>query len=303
MFAASLSPEARAGGIPLPFFTDLRAEVVDQLAKASNNIAITNDVAGNKKLIKSLNSALKLIDKTKPTYVTGAKALGVLSKSLARTAASNEFNPIIDSTRALYVGSLYGVAEDLQDVVDASYPGRAREAALKAMAKFLAAIDGAETNANIALALKALSSAAKYQIAAAKAAQKADAAPAPPAQITAQVTGALKTSIKTLAAGIVPGAGLVINGAQPAGIGFKQINFSLLNVAEGTSTVNLAFGNINIMNGPSVVNYGNGAGTATVTRNNSNGTAYGTFSFTATGVSGTVGTITVTGEFFGTFPF
>jgi hypothetical protein len=131
---------------------------------------------------------------------------------------------------------------------------------------------------------------------------RAENAPAPPASITARITGSMKTTIKTQGAGIVAGDGLVLNGAQAMGAGFKQINLVCLAVPEGTHTVNVQNGSINTLQFPGIaVNFGNGVGTATVTRNNANRTAFGTFTFTATGVSGTTGTITVTGEFTGTF--
>lgn len=301
---AVFAPRAQAGiAYQLPFFTDLRAEVIKQMNNASNNVAEGIDVAANKKLFNSTKSALKLIDKANanPGYVTGAKAFNVLAKNLRRTTLSNEFNPILESTFGLYLDSLLNDWETLDARLASTYPGKARTAAEANLAKLFPAIEAADNAGDLLLALKSLSAAAKAHVATEKAIVKAEAAPAPPAQITARVTGSLNTTIKTLAAGIVAGDGLVVNGAQPAGIGFKQINFSVLNVPEGTSEVNVAFGNINIQSGANATNYGNGVGTATVTRNNANGTAYGTFTFTAQGVSGTSGTITVTGEFFGTF--
>ena len=53
----------------LPFFSALRAEIVNQLAIASNTPPL------NKKLVATLNTNLKLADRTKPTLVSGSAAL------------------------------------------------------------------------------------------------------------------------------------------------------------------------------------------------------------------------------------
>ena len=47
----------------LPFFSTLREEIVNQLTIASNTVAL------NKKLISTLASNLKTLDKTKPTLI------------------------------------------------------------------------------------------------------------------------------------------------------------------------------------------------------------------------------------------
>jgi hypothetical protein len=299
-------PRAHAGGVAqtLPFLADLRAEVLDELTKASNNIAMTNDVVGNKKLAKTLLGALKLIDKTKTNYVTGAKNLGVLNKTLGRTAVSNEFHPRVDASLNLYVASLYDRLDDLEDIVNASYPGRAHDAAVKALNKLLAAIDGANTNANIVLALKALSAAAKAEIGAAKAAVKADAAPAPPSHFTATITGSGEGTVNFRPSPAPAVASRIVNLLNIVGVEVRvsgttvrtrNLNLNIPNLTDGTTTYNVSDtggGNANVVyttstGGLGVPPSGDGfsatSGSVTVTVNTTTKTAFGTFSFSAPG--------------------
>ena len=55
-----------ARGDDLPFFSPLREEVANQLTVASNTVPL------DKKLLASLRSNLKSIDKTKPTLTAGS---------------------------------------------------------------------------------------------------------------------------------------------------------------------------------------------------------------------------------------
>jgi hypothetical protein len=283
--------------ILLPHLADVRAEITNQLTIASN--APTFD----KKLATSLRKSLTLIDKPGKTSVANdLKVLGLVAKTLNRTSVSNEFDAEFNAAITAYFNDLNAASESSADRLDTTYPGRLREAAAKALQKVLDGLEDGAALSDLVSRAKLLSKVAAAIVRADLAIARAEDAPAPPARIVAQVTGSLRTSIKTQGAGIVAGDSLIINGAQTSGTTLHQINFVCLAVPEGTSTVNLNGGNVNVVKFPGVaINYGNGTGTATVTRNNVNRTAFGTFTFTATGVSGTTGNITVTGEFSGTF--
>src|SRR5678810_1222360 len=84
----------------LPFFSSIRAEIVSQIAIATNNVPV------DKKLVSGLGSNLKLIDRTKPTFITGSAALGTLAKGLGRTSLSNTFHPLLMETRAVYLNAM-----------------------------------------------------------------------------------------------------------------------------------------------------------------------------------------------------
>lgn len=286
-----------SAAIFLPHLADVRTEITNQLTIASNAPAL------DKKLVASLRKSLTLIDKPgKTNAANDLKILGLIAKTLNRTTVSNEFDAEFTAAVNAYFNELSAAAESSAERLDATYPGRLREVATKALQKVLDGLEDGVSLTDLVAQAKLLSKAAAAIVRADLAIARAENAPAPPASIVAQVTGSLRTSIKTQGAGIVAGDGLVINGAQSAGTTVRQINFVCLAVPEGTSTVNLNGGNVNVLKFPGVaITYGNGTGTATVTRNNVNGTAFGTFTFTATGVSGTTGSITVTGEFSGTF--
>jgi hypothetical protein len=292
----SFAQQSRAA-LFLPHLADVRLEITSQLAIASNAPVL------DKKLVTALRKSLTLIDRPGKTNVANdLKTLGLVAKTLNRTTVSNEFQNEFTAAIDEYFLLLSAAATSGSNRLNATYPGRLRESAAKALEKVFAAILDASVYSDLPAEAKLLSKIATSIVRAEAAIARAENAPAPPASITARITGSLNTTIKTQGAGIVAGDGLVLNGAQAMGAGFKQINLVCLAVPEGTHTVNVQNGSINTLQFPGIaVNFGNGVGTATVTRNNANRTAFGTFTFTATGVSGTTGTITVTGEFTGTF--
>ena len=292
----AIVPPAHAA-IFLPHLADVRVEITNQLAIASNAPAL------DKKLVSALRKSLTLIDRPGKTNVANdLKTLGLVAKSLNRTSVSNEFQSEFTAAVDEYFILLSAAANSGSNRLNATYPGRLRDSAAKALEKVFASLLDASGYLDLAAEAKLLSKIAIAIGRAETAIARAEDAPAPPASITATVTGSLNTTIKTQGAGIVAGDSLVLNGAQAMGAGIKQINLVCMAVPEGTHTVNVENGNINTLQFPGTsMNFGNGVGTATVTRNNANRTAFGTFSFTATGVSGTIGTITVTGEFTGTF--
>jgi hypothetical protein len=298
-------PRAQAVADTLPFLTTFRAEVANQLTVVSNNIAATNDVRGNTRLKKTLIGALRTIDRTRTnSYVAGASALNVLNRTFYRTSLSNTFNPLVDQTRDVYVASLLQAHANYAARVNASYPGRAQTAALTSLARLLAAIDTANTNTNVLVALRFLSTSAKTETATQRATVKAEAAPAPIASITANVSGAINTTIKTTGAGITPGSpgNYTVLGSQFTlrPIGQRIVRFSLYGLTDGTHTVTLDDGGIVISAGFNTTTYEGNPGTATVTYNSASKVMFGTFTFTAFDDDNNASTITVTGSFSGT---
>ena len=242
---AALAPQARALHL-LPYLGDLRAEVTNQLTIASNN------VAANKRLIATLKGALKGIDNTKPSnYVAGATSLGALAKKLNRTVVSNAFNTILHDTSDTYVDDLLDAEGDLADRLDTTYLGKAHTAASTSLGKLLAAIEGANTNANLLTALKSLSTAAKNLGAAQKLVLKAENAPPPPSGFTATITGAVSRSFKAIGMAIsspVPNNFNVI-ASQPlthAPYGQRIISFSIINLVSGNNVIPLGPGSSDV---------------------------------------------------------
>lgn len=191
-FLLLLASLAKADDVP--FFSPLRAEIVDQLTTVSNTTPF------DKKLNSSLIANRKLIDKTKPTYITGASALGTLAKNLGKTSLSNTFLPIIVNTRDTYLEVIDSDQSELEARLADTIPGKAQTAAQTAINKLAAALEAAETNASLTLSLKSLSAAAKALAAADKAVAKAETAKPGPNFITATITesGQPVTTLKPL---------------------------------------------------------------------------------------------------------
>jgi len=144
---------------------------------------------------------------------------------------------------------------------------------------------------------KAISSASKKLAQADKLVDKALVVPAPPAQVTVSVTGALKTSFKAKGADIQP---LAVGNFRVIGsAGTKTVDFRIDNVTDGTHEVAVTDGTVTAFVGGGVKLFNDATGTAVVTYNSATHAMFGTFIFTATGTGGTSGTVTVTGEFNG----
>ena len=296
----------------VPYLGSISTEITNQLTIASNN------VVENKKLIKTLQGALKTIAKTKTNYVAGAKTLATLNKTFARTSLSNDFSILIEATATLYVNVFEDSLDDLEDRLDAAFPGKANEAARKALAKFEAAIQNANTNANFLLALKALGVAAKAEIAADKATDKAEDAPAPPNGFTANIN----TSDEHFTFNPKP---IFVNAGYTAGT--KILNLAVAEIKPGsviqTRTFNLllsvpneGLNTYNLSTSPNVFvctygsyrtsfsnpnpvgeSYSADSGSISLTINTTTRLVYGTFNFTGNGDDNGSKTGTISGSF------
>jgi hypothetical protein len=278
----------------------VRTEIVNQ------QVIVSNAVTLDKPLATALRAALLQIDRTTPTnLVNDTKALQTITAKLNKTSLSNTFDPLIRATLLNYFGVVAGALNNASNTLAGTFPSGPHTAGDNLIATVFDSVEAALANVNTTLASKALAVVTKKLSQINSVVTKADNAPAPPARINARVTGSWGVSIKTQGAGIVGGAGLILNGAQQAGLGVRGIGFSTATVPEGTSTVAITAGAVTQLKFPGITTaytmQGGDSGTVTVTRNNSNRTAYGTFTFTATGDQGTTGTVTVTGDFFGTF--
>src|SRR5205085_665358 len=98
------------------------------------------------------------------------------------------------------VSTLFDAEDDLERTLESTFPSTAHTSALAALAQFRALLYAADTNGNVVLAAKFLSAGVKSYGKAQKLVMKSVDAPAPLAQITADVSGALHSSIKTVGA-------------------------------------------------------------------------------------------------------
>ena len=119
-------------GDDLPFFSALREEIVNRLTIA------TNTVPPDKKLASSLLANLKLIDKTKPTFITGSVAstadrmmlgsrvVGALSPG---ATSAGTVNVVIPSTLTPGTYFVLACADDVARVKEAGGANNCRASA------------------------------------------------------------------------------------------------------------------------------------------------------------------------------
>lgn len=178
----------------VPFFSSLREEVVSQLTVASNAVPL------DKKLLASLRSNLKSIDKTKPTLIAGSGALGTLAKSLGKTSLSNAFLAIVMDIRTTYLDVIDSEKDLLEERLADTMPGSTQNKAQAAIDKLALALEAAETNEVLVLSLKSLNKAAKELDKATKAVVKAETAKPGKDFILATITetGQATTTLKPL---------------------------------------------------------------------------------------------------------
>lgn len=237
LICAAAGHQLRAETLPL-YFGDLRSEVTNQLTIASNTVVV------DKKLISKLKATLKTIDKNKTnTLAASTKTLALVAKSLNQTTLSNIFDSNIQLVVDLYVSNYFSAQSDLASRLVSTFPGKSHDAADKAMAKLLAAIDAADTNLNSTIASKALSSSSKALVVATKSVTKAEAAPQPPAtyQATIAINGASTTTFRpTLAVAVQGGPGdFFINAVGHSGSGLStkalSLSFAITDLVDGAN--------------------------------------------------------------------
>jgi len=323
---AALLSNVTRGDEP-PFLSSLRTEVVSQLTIA------TNTPPQNKKLVSALQTNLKLIDRTKPTLITGSAALGTLAKSLSRTALSNTFLPILTDTRTVYVDAVETEVSALEDRLGATIPGKAKTAAWTALGKVTTAIDDASTNANFTTALKSLGKATKALATAEKSVAKAESAPPGPNFLLATITESNQgvtpfkpTKNTILEATYDPFSGEIdIDGGDLKNLGGGRAQARFLSLSatlpgEGTYTLSLTNANdsyaiyergiVANINAPEPelevqelyftvdpINNRLGTGTMTIALDLDANIVWGEFSFTATGSTDSNLAVSITGSF------
>lgn len=282
--------------LPPPYFSDVRSEVTNQLAIASNAPSI------DKKLVTSLRKALTLIDKADPeNLVKDTKTLTLLATTLNKSSVSNAFDSYLQTVVDIYINVLLGEGAGLSNRLVATFPSGPHTAAVNNLEQLLAALNTANTQGDSVLAAKALSLAAKKAVVTEKLTIKAENARPPKTTLTATLSGAINGTFNAQAA---PATFQGVNhyriiGARAGRTGQTTVELDLVDAVPGTSTVSLN-GNsaYKILSLAGFENYVATSGNATVTVNTDLEALFGTFTFNANGPKGA---ITVTGSFFSTY--
>ncbi len=223
----------------LPYLAPVRAEVLNQLTLATNATPV------NKKLAASLKTALKLIDKPgKTNLLNDTKLVGVLVPALNKTVVSNVFGVLLTTTVDDYLTLLFAGANNSSNTLALTYPSAAHTAAQKSLDALFALVLQANGALDDASAAKLLSRVAGKLAATDKAIDRAAKALAPPAGVTATVTGASKWTYKStlaVATHVSTGSSLV-NSTQPllkAPYGQRTITLSLYGLSAGANVLNI----------------------------------------------------------------
>lgn len=295
---------AQVQAITVPHFEPIRSEITNQLAIA--NRAPVPD----KKLIAALTRSASLISRVNETnFVTGTKTLVVLVQTLNRTSLSNQLFHFYGYTFDQYFIELYAARRALLDRLEGTFPSGAHTAALANIDQARAAIFAADATVELETQATFLNLTAKKLAVAAALTKKAEATRAPVVHLTARVAGSLTFSFASKEAVITPGANSFFtvtsekNTAKPLldrtiALGFKlpDLGNSFVTLdgtaAEGGATVTV------LVNGVSFV-FNATDGVANITRTANR--VFGTFSFAAQQPGFPDETITVTGEFNGSY--
>ena len=295
---------ARVQGITVPHFDPVRSEITNQLALAK--LAPVPD----KPLIAALTKSATLISRVNETnLVTGTKTLMVVLHTLNRTSLSNQMFHFYGYTFDQYFIELYAARRALLDRLEGTFPSGAHTAALANIDQARAAIFAADATAELETQAIFLNLTAKKLAVAAALTKKAEATRAPVVHMTAKVAGSLTFSFASKEAGFTPGANSFFtvtsekNTAKPLiertiALGFRLPDLGNRFVtlegaaAAGGATVTVLVNGVNF-----IFNATDGVANITRTANR----VFGTFSFAAQQPGFPDETITVTGEFNGSY--
>ena len=300
LVTAVLFPQAH-GVVAQPSLRSLRTEILTQLDIATDGVATPD-----KKLVAALRKALvTIIYVDSGNYAAAAKTIGALAKVLNQPPLSTVFDPIFQNTVDTYITALTNAQSDLVASLGLAIPSKKQTDAQKALNMVLTALSNANSNNDVVLAAKYLEQAANLLNVSNKLTAAANRVQAPPASVTATVSGSSNFGYKsTLAGAIAFTTGGVINSAQAvlmAPFGQRTVAISLLGVNSGANTLAIGQGGglcellvTELYSNSTFNSYTSTTGTLNVAFNPTAKTLVGTF--TATCVDGAK-TITVNGSF------
>jgi hypothetical protein len=227
----------------LPYFAPVRTALTNQLTIASNTAPV------NKKLITSLNAALKLVDASgKTNLANDAKLLAALIPALSKTSVSNVFNPLLDTALDNYLKVLITAAQSASNSLALAYPSAQYKSADKSLATLLATLTKADGTLDLVAASKLISQAVGQLSSAETLIAKAVKVALPPAGVTATVTGASSwkyTSTVAVATAVGYGGSSVVNSTQPllkSPYGQRGITLVMYGIKSGANTLTVGTG-------------------------------------------------------------
>ena len=298
--------QARAAELTTNFVA-VRAEIAAQLTVASNTVPV------NKKLIASLKKSLAVLDKPGVTNLVNDTKVLTLLTPLTKTSLSNTFNPLLNNSLNDYLALFFSAAANSSNNLAGTFPSGVHTAAGNKLIALYDQLLNADNLSDLIAASKQLAAAAKTLGVVNALVDKAENAPAPRAQYTATVTGALfgtfnftpKPAAGFAALHSTVANNLIMNGLNAStsgsGLGTKlsvrELYIAIPNLTDGTTTYEVgtgqnSSGKVFVLyhssrSGPGGIDgadaYTAVSGSLTVTVNKAAHTAFGTFSFAAPG--------------------
>lgn len=291
----------------LPYLDPVRDEVSNQLTLAGT------PTPANRKLINSLNAALKQLNKPGLTSLANdTRLLSTLVPALLKTSVSNVFLPLLDTAKDNYSAYLRDAANTSSNRLSAALPSKTQTAADKALAGVFALLDQADANPDLKASTKTLAKVPAKLIAADKVITRALAVNTVSggADLTAKVSGAVNLNFKSR--NTVTKLNVINNYNSVSITGWTgtsqtayALNLALFDVQPGDNTLDVGVG---IEKGAWVVfakgtaadtgiGFASTSGTVQVNYNTSTRTLKGTFSASCVNGDDATKQVDITGSF------
>jgi len=221
----------------LPYLQPVRNEINNQLALAGGTPA-------DRKLVNSLNAALRQLDKPgEASLANDTRLLSTLTSSLTKTSTADDFVPLLEMARDNYLAALYNEATSSSARLSGALPSKTQSAADKALGAIFALLDQADTNPDLRVSTRLL---AKVPAAAERLVSRALAvhtSTSSDAGITAKISGVINYNFKSRKAVVEgTGSGVTITG----GAGSAQTGYAIVlmmsNLQAGDNTITVGTG-------------------------------------------------------------
>jgi len=224
----------------LPYLQPVRDEINNQLALAGGSPA-------DRKLVNSLNAALRQLDKPGvASLANDTRLLSTLASSLMRTSTADDFVPLLETARDNYVAALNDEAASSSDRLSGASPSKTQTGADKALSAIFTLLDQAGTNPDLKVSTRLLAKVPAKLEAAERLITRALAAhtsTSSDAGITAKISGAINYNFKSRKAVVEgTGSGVTITG----GTGSPQTGYAIVlmmsSLQAGDNTITVGTG-------------------------------------------------------------
>jgi len=201
----------------------------------------SNDVVANKKLLASLRR--RSPPSTRPRPITNRfESAGHTGEEFESHDGVECVRAIFDSTLDIYVDALLDLEDDLATTLNGTYPSKVHTSAIATLDQLLAALHAADTQCQFPPRGEVSFTSVKTYGKAQKAVDKATQAAAPPASVTATVSGSSSFAYKSIIGAAVSfsGGNATINSGQAilkAPYGQRGVVISLSGVNPGANTL------------------------------------------------------------------